>query len=101
MSDKTNDETHMTPFLEALYECVRTHGPDDNLEVLRDLFTACGATAAMMEVVREDPEIAMNIMREVLSSAIVAYNAVLAMHTVHDSGDEDIIWMNNSVIGEA
>ena len=55
----------------------------------------------MMEVVREDPEIAMNIMREVLSSAIVAYNAVLAMHTVHDSGDEDIIWMNNSVIGEA
>ena len=37
MSDKTNDETHMTPFLEALYECVRTHGPDDNLEVLRDL----------------------------------------------------------------
>ena len=101
MSDKTNDDAHMTPFLQALYDCVKAHGPEDNLDLLRDLFTACGATAAMMEVVREDPEVAMNIMREVLSSAIVAYNAVLAMHAVHDAGDEDIIWMNNSVIGEA
>ena len=70
MSDKTNDDAHMTPFLQALYDCVKAHGPEDD--------------------------------REVLSSAIVAYNAVLAMHSVHDtSGDEDIIWMNNSVIGEA
>ena len=102
MSDKTNDDAKMTPFLQALYNCVKTHGPDDDVELLRDLFTACGATAAMMEVVREDPEVAMNIMREVLSSAIVAYNAVLAMHAVHvTSGDEDIIWMNNSIVGEA
>jgi len=102
MPDENNDDAHMTPFLQALYDCVKTHGPDDNLDLLRDLFTACGATAAMMEVVREDPEVAMNIMREVLSSAIVAYNAVLAMHAVHDtSGDEDIIWMNNSIVGEA
>ena len=101
MSDKTNDDAHMTPFLQALYDCVKAHGPEDNLDLLRDLFTACGATAAMMEVVREDPEVAMNIMREVLAAAITARNAVMAMHAVYDDGDEDIIWMNNSIVGEA
>ena len=101
MSDKTNDDAKMTPFLQALYDCVKTHGPDDDVELLRDLFTACGATAAMMDIVRDDPEIAMNIMREVLAAAITARNAVMAMHAVHNAGDEDIIWMNNSIVGEA
>ena len=40
-------------------------------------------------------------MREVLAAAITARNAVMAMHAVYDDGDEDIIWMNNSTVGEA
>jgi len=95
---KLIDDRHMTPFLQALYDCVQEHGPEDNLELLRDLFTACGATAVMVDVVRENPDMALDVMREVLAAAITAHNAVMAMR---EANNESIIWMQNNVIGDA
>lgn len=97
-----SDDSHLSPFLKVLRNAIETQGPEDGLELLRDLFTACGATAAMNPVVRADPSVAMEIMQEVLTAAIIAHNSVKAMHAVpRDDGSDVIIWMNNRVVGDA
>jgi hypothetical protein len=97
-----SDDSHLSPFLKVLRNAIETQGPEDGLELLRDLFTACGATAAMNPVVRADPSVAMEIMQEVLTAAIIAHNSVKAMRTMaQDDGSDVIIWMNNRVVGDA
>ena len=90
------DELRMTPFMKAIYRAIKHHRPEDDIELLTEMFSCFAATAAMSREVRENPEVAITLVDSALTAAIIAYESVMIMDS--DAPPQAILhWVNTEV----
>ena len=90
------DELRMTPFMKAIYHAIKHHRPEDDIELLTEMFSCFAATAAMSSEVRENPEAAVDIVKRALTAAIIAFESVMVMDS--DAPPHAVLhWINTEV----
>ena len=85
---------NVTPFMQAIYHAIENHRPEDDLELLQEMFSCFAATAALSEEVRARPDIAIEVVQSALTAAILGYEAVMTVQM-----DKEVIplWASSTV----